>query len=156
MTSTPATPTAAEVRELATHAEELAAAIDNLAGVLSQADPQGRAGFRLPDAAGLVRQAAYELLETACDLRPAYRLFTFCSMGWGVCPEHGSTLIAAGGTTHCATPGCGRTWGYRREIAPCAELATHRLIDIAGETLLCAGHAVDARNSGGRVEPFTP
>ncbi|MEU7891822.1 hypothetical protein AB0B45_03030 [Nonomuraea sp. NPDC049152] len=158
MTSTPATPTPEQVRELATRAEELAAAIDTLAGELSQTDPAGRAGFRLPDAAGLVRQAASELLDTAADLtRLGRRPFTFCSMGGGVCPEHGDTLASIGSTTRCTVRGCARTWGYGHEKAPCAELATHRLIDASGvETLVCAGHAVDARNSGLRVEPFTP
>ncbi|MFD1934471.1 MULTISPECIES: hypothetical protein [Nonomuraea] len=158
MTSTPAKPTAAGIRELAAHIEELADTIDTLSGDLSQADPEGRAGFRLPDAAGLLRQAAYELMATAGDLaRSGYPPFTFCSMGWGVCPEHGDTLASIGSATRCTARGCGRTWGHGHEKAPCAEFATHRLIDADGaETLLCAGHAVDARNSGGHVEPFTP
>ncbi|MEV2270502.1 hypothetical protein [Nonomuraea africana] len=158
MTSTPATPTPEQVRELATRAEELAAAIDTVAGDLSQTDPAGRAGFRLPDAAGLVRQAASELLETAAELsRIACRPFTFCSMGWGVCPEHGDTLASIGSATRCTVRGCVRVWGYGHEKAPCAELATHRLIDAEGaETLVCRGHAVQARNTGSRVEPLTP
>jgi hypothetical protein len=157
MSSTPATPTPGQVRELAARAEELAASIDTLAGQLSQADPAGRAGYRLPDAAGLVRQAAYELVETAADLvRSAHRPFTFCSMSWGACPEHGSTLVTTGGITRCAARGCSRTWDYGREFAPCAEFATHRLIDAeGGEVLVCTGHAVDAR-AHCHVEPLTP
>ncbi|MET9340360.1 hypothetical protein [Nonomuraea sp. NPDC003804] len=156
--STSATPTPKQIRELANRAEKLAAAIETLAGDLSQTDPAGRAGSRLPDAASLVRQAAYDLLETAADLtRLAYRPFTFCAMSWGACPEHGATLASIGSTTRCTVRDCARVWSYGHDKAPCAEPATHRLIDTTGvETLVCRGHAVAARNSGSRVEPLTP
>ncbi|MEU4725774.1 hypothetical protein AB0G06_39750 [Nonomuraea dietziae] len=78
-------------------------------------------------------------------------------MPWGVCPEHGNTLTSTSGTTRCNAGGCGRTWGYNRDNAPCAEPATHRLVDAEGtEALICDGHAIDARNRliGGRIEPL--
>ncbi|MEU7899898.1 hypothetical protein AB0B45_44555 [Nonomuraea sp. NPDC049152] len=59
MTSTPATPTPDQMRALAARADQLANAIDTLAGDLSQTDPAGRAGFRLPDAADRRLQVAW-------------------------------------------------------------------------------------------------
>lgn len=154
------TSTPAELHELLARANDLAAAVDTLAGELSQADPEGRAGFRLPNAAGLIRQAALELAESAAELTLAaqeHQPVTFCRMGWGVCPEHGSTLITVGTVTRCAVSGCGRTWEYRRELVPCAELATHRVVDAdGGQTPVCVGHATYARDSGGHVEPLSP
>ncbi|GAA2681315.1 hypothetical protein [Nonomuraea recticatena] len=139
----------AELHELVARANDLAAAVDTLAGELSQADPKGRAGFRLPNAAGLIRQAALELTDSATELtRATPRPVTFCRMGWGVCPEHGSTLIAMGTMTRCAVFGCGRVWEYQREVVPCAELATHRVVDAdGGQTPVCVGHAAYARDS---------
>ncbi|GAA2699118.1 hypothetical protein GCM10010412_095400 [Nonomuraea recticatena] len=149
----------AVLHELVARANDLAAVVDTVAGELSRADPEGRAGSRLPNAAGLIRQAALELAESAAELTRAtqHRPVTFCRMGWGVCPEHGSTLIAMGTVTRCAVFGCGRTWEYKREVVPCAELATHRVVDAdGGQTPVCGGHAAYACDSGGYVEPLTP
>ncbi|GLW11097.1 hypothetical protein Misp01_62250 [Microtetraspora sp. NBRC 13810] len=81
-----------------------------------------------------------------------------CSMPWGVCPEHGNTLVTAAGLCRCGDSSCGRTWTYDRDSAPCAEPARWRLTDAVGESAdLCDGHALDACNqvTGARVRPIT-
>ncbi|MBB3724566.1 hypothetical protein [Nonomuraea dietziae] len=110
-------------------------------------DAVRRTGFRLNDAAGWARKIAQDLQETASDMaRIAARPDDSCAVPWGVCPEHGNTLTSTGGTTRCRT--CGRTWGYNRDNAPCAEPATHRLTDADGvEALICDGHAIDVRST---------
>ncbi|MEV4161876.1 hypothetical protein [Nonomuraea dietziae] len=156
-TSTPA-PTPAHVRELAAQAEQLADAIEALRRQLSRGeDTLRRTGYRLDDAAGWVRQAAQDLQATASDMARLAALPTdACAVPWGVCPEHGNTLIASGNMTTCKSAGCRRTWGYNRDTAPCAEPATHRLIVAEGhETLVCDGHALDARaRLIARIEPM--
>ncbi|MEV4162140.1 pentapeptide repeat-containing protein [Nonomuraea dietziae] len=96
----------------------------------------------------------------ASDLaRLAARPEGSCTMPWSVCPEHGNTLISTGGISRCRAPECGRTWGYGRDATPCAELATHRLVDVEGnQALVCDGHALAARSelTGARLEPLTP
>ncbi|MEU4549992.1 hypothetical protein [Nonomuraea dietziae] len=147
------------MRELAARADQLAAAITALHEELRQGeDAVSRTGFRLDDAAGWARRISGDLQETASDLaRIAARPADSCAVPWGVCPEHGNTLTSTSGTTRCNAGGCGRTWGYNRDNAPCAEPATHRLVDAEGtEALICDGHAIDARNRliGGRIEPL--
>lgn len=78
-----------------------------------------------------------------------------CGADWGVCPDHGNTLASSGGTTRCKV--CGRTWSYDRVQRPCEEPAAFELRDADGGVgLLCAGHALDARDrvTGGTVTPL--
>ncbi|MEU4704724.1 hypothetical protein [Nonomuraea dietziae] len=149
------------MRELAARAEQLAEAIEALRRQLSRGeDTLRRTGYRLDDAAGWIRQAAQDLQATASDMPRLAALPTdACTVPWGVCPEHGNTLIASGDMTTCKSAGCRRAWGYNRDTALCAEPVTHRLID-AGEveTLVCDGHAVAARDQlvDARLEPLMP
>lgn len=138
-------------------ARELAAAADELAGRIAAAEAalcadgdehRRQAGFRLADAAGECRRVAAELHATAGDLAwiaavPA----AACGLAWGVCPEHGNTLVSSGGQTWCRTAGCGRRWGYDRLGGPCPEPVTHAVTDADGVTSpVCDGHAVAARD----------
>jgi hypothetical protein len=42
-------------------------------------------------------------------------------------------------------PECGRRWSYGRLDQPCAELATHRVTDLRGDSVpACATHAAEA------------
>lgn len=141
--------TPARMRDLATQAEALAAAItDALKDFRAHADePVRRAGFRLGDAAGAARSIAAEMTATAGDLaRLAARPEGSCAMPWGVCPDHGNTLRSSGGRTWCEHPSCGNVWTYDRTWIPCEEPARWRLKDSAGDGAeVCDGHAADAR-----------
>jgi hypothetical protein len=78
-----------------------------------------------------------------------------CTIPWGVCPEHGNTLVGTGGKTWCRVIGCGRTWGYDRVGLPCIEAARWMVTDQHGDAIvMCDGHALDARKrlEGTRVE----
>ncbi|MBI1758923.1 MAG: hypothetical protein HYR62_06825 [Actinobacteria bacterium] len=61
-----------------------------------------------------------------------------CSLGWGVCPEHGATLVTAAGRSRCTV--CGTTWDHDREDRHCREPAAFLL----GAAPVCRGHAVAA------------
>ena len=82
-----------------------------------------------------------------------------CAVTWGVCPEHGATLVVAAGRTSCGHPGCPRGWDYDRFAAPCPEPASHRLRDSAGGVLLlCPGHLIAVRTQlpGADITPLDP
>ncbi|MBI1759411.1 MAG: hypothetical protein HYR62_09335 [Actinobacteria bacterium] len=61
-----------------------------------------------------------------------------CSMGWGVCPEHGRTLMTSRGRSHCTV--CDASWGYDRENQHCREPAAFRFNLVP----ICRAHAVSA------------
>lgn len=80
-----------------------------------------------------------------------------CRADWGLCPDHGNTLTSTGGHTRCRRAGCRRSWDHDRGSLPCTEPAAYRVRDTAGdETLLCKGHADDARHrlAGARLTPI--
>ncbi|WUI01947.1 hypothetical protein OHR68_09090 [Spirillospora sp. NBC_00431] len=116
------------------------------------------AGFRLPEAAGYARQVAREMRETAVGLeRIAAVPADACRIPWPVCPEHGSTIAATGGTSWCRVSGCGRRWDYDRGDVPCPEPVRWRVTDQEGDGgLMCDGHALAARTLlvGGSVVPL--
>jgi len=141
---------------LAGHAKSLADAITKVHEAFNSAgEPLSIHGFRLGDAAGMVREAAGELRATIADLdRLAARPEGSCQMQRGTCPDHGGWLASSGGETWCRFPSCGRRWDYDRVSFPCAEPATHRVADLEGTSLLvCDGHAIEAseRLEGARV-----
>jgi hypothetical protein len=144
---------------LAVRAAALADEIDALHGGIraTRDDSVRRAGFRCDTAAGWMRQASGELGETADHLErvAAATKSGACGAPWGVCPEHGNTLVGAGSTTWCQVIGCGRTWGHDRLGLPCIEPARWQVTDKHGAaSVMCDGHALDARErlEGARVE----
>src|SRR3954452_4403577 len=72
----------------------------------AEPDPaRRRAGWRLDVAAGGLRSAAEELLDTADEvIRLAVRTADACPVPWGVCPEHGATLSSSGGVAGAPRP----------------------------------------------------
>jgi hypothetical protein len=140
---------AARARELAAHAEALTSAITTLHHDIRAAQDESvrRAGFRCDTARGGTQEAVGELRETASDLDriAASAMSGTCPIPWGVCPNHGNTLISSGGRAWCRTPGCARTWNYDRVSLPCIEPARWTITDKhGGSSLMCDGHAVDA------------
>jgi hypothetical protein len=148
-------------RDLAARAEALAAEIATLHRDMHAADPEPvrRAGFRCESAAGFVRQAAGELRDTAAGLAriSAASAPGTCSIPWGVCPEHGNTLVSTAGRTWCRERSCQRRWDYDRVASPCAEPTRWAITDQCGGTsVMCDGHALDASThiDGARVAPL--
>ncbi|GAA1564619.1 MULTISPECIES: hypothetical protein [Kribbella] len=67
-----------------------------------------------------------------------------CGVGWGVCPEHGLTLMNLGDTITCHVLGCHRE--NVGDVERCSHPVAYRVVDAAGPALLtCAGHAVACR-----------
>lgn len=145
----------ADLLTLAARAMELAddvrAAHDRLRA--AHDEPTRRAGFRLDDAAGYLRQVHDELRVSAEDLTRVESRGS-CPADWGVCPDHGATLRASGDSSWCAVPGC-HTWQYNRLGLPCSESATHLVIGPEGPPgRMCRGHAREAESIPGfRIEP---
>ena len=152
-------PTPADLRELAAAADDLATRVDAVQAALRAEEPgaRRRAGFRLDDAAGRVRQATSALEDTTGEL--ARIAEHACGIEWGVCPLHGPTVTTgAGKESWCTVEGCGNRWGYDRLSTPCPEPVTHRITDTEGTTQdVCDGHAIGARQriTGVTVEPIT-
>lgn len=140
--------TPAQLRDLAGRAAALAADIDRAHQALRDADdPVRRTGFRLDDVVGSLHRGEAELAATATDLARvvAARDPRICSAQWGVCPEHGNTLVSSGGVTRCRS--CGRSWSYDRLGS---EPATYLVTDPHGGTVrLCRGHAIDLAETQG-------
>ncbi|MER5608284.1 hypothetical protein AB0F93_03505 [Micromonospora tulbaghiae] len=135
-----------ELNDLGARARRLADAVDAVNTRLAAADESTtRAGFRLDDAAATLLRVAGELEATATDLfRVVNR--SSCPADWGVCPEHGGTLVSTGGRSWCPHHGCGRKWPYDRLGLPCQEPAAFDVRGADGNGgPMCAGHAVYAR-----------
>lgn len=99
----------------------------------------------LDDAAGAFRSVAGELETTAGNLiRLAANEGRTCGVTWGVCPEHGLSLVTVGEVLMCRVLGC-----YREPegtVERCTQPVTYRVVDAAGPALLtCAGHAIACR-----------
>jgi hypothetical protein len=144
---------------LAIRTAALADEIDTLHSSIRAArdEPVRRAGFRCDTAAGWIRQASTGLGETADHLERIAAAMKpgACAVRWGVCPEHGNTLVGTAGKTWCRIIGCGRTWSYDRLGLPCFEPARWQVADKQGTvSVMCDGHALDARErlEGARVE----
>jgi len=99
----------------------------------------------LDQAANTFREIASKLEVTAGKLvRLAANEGQVCGVGWGVCPEHGLTLMNLGETPTCHVLGCGRP--NEGELERCEHPVAYRVVDAAGPALLtCAGHAVACR-----------
>ncbi|GGO98273.1 hypothetical protein [Wenjunlia tyrosinilytica] len=150
-------PTPADVRALIADATALQERIRDVERRLRGSEETRHTVFRLDDAAGRLTDVSQALEETASELARvrAVRDGSVCAVPWGVCPEHGNTLVSSGGRTRCKT--CGRTWNYDRLGVPCGEPLTHKVTDAAGGSFLaCKAHAMDAteRLVGGTVTPL--
>ncbi|WP_329082459.1 hypothetical protein [Streptosporangium sp. NBC_01469] len=152
----PVTP--ASLRELADRAQTLAADVDATHQLLHDEEDTEvrRRSFRLLGLPGTLQRLADDLLITASDLaRITGRPDGACGVAWGVCPEHGNTLIPSGRWTGCFA--CARTWESDRRSLPCPEPIRWMVRDRHGTRQpVCNGHAVDARAQldGSTVEPL--
>ncbi|GAB2649865.1 hypothetical protein [Kribbella swartbergensis] len=99
----------------------------------------------LDHAASTFRSIATELEATAGNLiRLAANEGQRCGVGWGVCPEHGLTLMNVGETVTCHVLGCHHE--NEGAVERCEHPVAYRVVDAAGPALLtCAGHAIACR-----------
>jgi hypothetical protein len=58
-----------------------------------------------------------------------------CSLGWGICPDHGATLVTSRGRSRCTV--CDASWDYDRENQHCREPAAF----LFGASPACRAHA---------------
>ncbi|MBI1757963.1 MAG: hypothetical protein HYR62_01825 [Actinobacteria bacterium] len=70
-----------------------------------------------------------------------------CTIGWGVCPDHGATLVTSRGRSRCTV--CGTTWDYDRENQHCREPATF----LFHTAPVCRAHA-EAAPDHSRITPI--
>jgi hypothetical protein len=124
-----------------TLAEDLHAATQNMPASVELR----RFRRELDQAATTFRDLASQLEVTAGKLvRLAANEGQACGVGWGVCPEHGLTLMNIGDTATCHVLGCGRE--NVGEVERCEHPVAYRVVDAAGPSLLaCAGHAIACR-----------
>ncbi|NUR93915.1 MAG: hypothetical protein HOV67_01515 [Kribbellaceae bacterium] len=124
-----------------TLAEDLHAATQNM----PESVELRRFRRELDQAATTFRDIASKLEVTAGKLvRLAANEGQACGVGWGVCPEHGLTLMNMGDTATCHVLGCGRE--NVGEVERCEHPVAYRVVDAAGPSLLtCAGHAIACR-----------
>ncbi|MEI8409920.1 MULTISPECIES: hypothetical protein [unclassified Kribbella] len=99
----------------------------------------------LDQAASTLGSVAGALEATAGNLiRLAATEGRSCGVGWGVCPEHGLTLMNVGETVTCHVLGCHRE--NEGAVERCEHPVVYRVVDAAGPALLtCAGHAIACR-----------
>ncbi|TDW21645.1 hypothetical protein [Kribbella kalugense] len=150
----PRTPNGTTLRQFNTpvRVDEIAVAAMTLAEDLhaatqSMPDSVELRRFRrdLDQAATTFRDLATKLEVTAGKLvRLAANEGQACGVGWGVCPEHGLTLMNIGETATCHVLGCGRQ--NEGEVERCEHPVAYRVVDAAGPALLtCTGHAIACR-----------
>ncbi len=99
----------------------------------------------LDDAVETFRAVASELQSTAGSLvRLAASESQVCGVTWGVCPDHGLTLMNVGDVATCHVLGC-----HHEQQGPterCAQPVAYKVVDVAGPALFtCAGHAIACR-----------
>lgn len=137
--------TPVRVDEIAVAAMTLAE--DLQAATQSMPDSTELRRFRreLDQAATTFREMATKLEATAGKLvRLAANEGQVCGVGWGVCPEHGLTLMNIGDTATCHVLGCGRQ--NEGEVERCEHPVAYKVVDAAGPALLtCSGHAIACR-----------
>ncbi|WP_132296380.1 hypothetical protein [Kribbella sp. VKM Ac-2568] len=99
----------------------------------------------LDEAADTFRNVASELETTAGNLiRLAASEGQACGVTWGICPEHGLSLMSVGETVTCRVLGC-----YRENedvVEQCTQPVAYRVVDAVGPALMtCSGHAIACR-----------
>jgi hypothetical protein len=150
----PRTPNGTTLRQFNTpvRVDEIAVAAMTLAEDLhaatqSMPDSVELRRFRrdLDQAATTFRDLATKLEVTAGKLvRLAANEGQACGVGWGVCPEHGLTLMNIGETATCHVLGCERQ--NEGAVERCEHPVAYRVVDAAGPALLtCTGHAIACR-----------
>lgn len=99
----------------------------------------------LDQAADTFRAVAAELETTASNLiRLAAAEGQSCGVTWGMCEDHGLTLMAVGEVVTCHVLGCHRE--QQAVVERCTQPVAYRVVDVAGPALLtCAGHAIACR-----------
>jgi hypothetical protein len=99
----------------------------------------------LDEAADTFRTVANELETTAGHLvRLAANEGQTCGVTWGVCADHGLTLMNVGEVVTCHVLGCHRE--QEAVVERCTQPVAYRVVDVAGPALLtCAGHAIACR-----------
>lgn len=99
----------------------------------------------LDDAADTFRAVAGELEATAGSLvRLAATEGQPCGVSWGICEDHGLTLMSVGEVVTCHVLGCHRE--QQAVVERCTQPVAYRVVDVAGPALLtCAGHAIACR-----------
>jgi hypothetical protein len=99
----------------------------------------------LDEAADTFRTVASELETTAGNLiRLAASEGQACGVTWGICPEHGLSLMSIGEKVTCRVLGC-----YRENedvVEQCMQPVAYRVVDAVGPALMtCSGHAIACR-----------
>ncbi|GAA1522418.1 hypothetical protein [Kribbella lupini] len=99
----------------------------------------------LDEAVETFRAVASELQSTAGSLvRLAASEGQVCGVTWGVCPEHGLTLMNVGDVATCHVLGCRHE--QQGPTERCAQPVAYKVVDVAGPALFtCAGHAIACR-----------
>ncbi|WP_433004635.1 hypothetical protein [Kribbella sp. CA-294648] len=99
----------------------------------------------LDEAADTFRAVAGELEATAGSLvRLAATEGQPCGVSWGICEDHGLTLMSVGEVVTCHVLGCHRE--QQAVVERCTQPVAYRVVDVAGPALLtCAGHAIACR-----------
>jgi hypothetical protein len=99
----------------------------------------------LDEAADTFRAVAGELEATAGSLvRLAATEGQTCGVSWGICEDHGLTLMSVGEVVTCQVLGCHRE--QQAAVERCTQPVAYRVVDVAGPALLtCAGHAIACR-----------
>ncbi|MEU4392396.1 hypothetical protein [Kribbella sp. NPDC023855] len=99
----------------------------------------------LDEAADTFRAVAGELEATAGSLvRLAATEGQSCGVSWGICEDHGLTLMSVGEVVTCHVLGCHRE--QQAVVERCMQPVAYRVVDVAGPALLtCAGHAIACR-----------
>jgi hypothetical protein len=126
-----------------------AMALSNELHTATQGLPEsvGSRQFRrdLDEAVDTFRSVANELEMTAGNLvRLAANESQSCAVTWGVCPEHGLTLMNVGEVVTCHVLGCHRENEGAAER--CTQPVAYKVVDAAGPALFtCSGHAIACR-----------
>jgi hypothetical protein len=137
--------TPVRVDEIALAAKALSEELHSAVEGLSQSVESRQFRRELDEAADTIRSIATELETTAGNLvRLVANEGQSCGVTWGVCPEHGLTLMNVGETVSCHVLGC-----YLEPEGPverCAHPVAYKVVDAAGPALFaCSGHAIACR-----------
>lgn len=99
----------------------------------------------LDEAADTFRTVASELETTAGNLvRLAATAGQTCGVSWGICEDHGLTLLNVSDVVTCHVLGCHRE--QQAVVERCTQPVAYKVVDVAGPALMaCAGHAIACR-----------
>ncbi|GAA1645461.1 hypothetical protein GCM10009744_40250 [Kribbella alba] len=137
--------TPVRVDEIALAAKALSEELHSAVEGLSQSVESRQFRRELDEAADTIRSIATELETTAGNLvRLVANEGESCGVTWGVCPEHGLTLMNVGETVSCHVLGC--YLEPEGSVERCAHPVAYKVVDAAGPALFaCSGHAIACR-----------